>query len=152
MDWDRGDRDKAGDYLSTGDMAKVMGLVCRNAPEAVLKEVNKTCQETFEKFGISCCQPTGESTCQSKLVEMFEIALINGLPWDSNLTKWAVSGGFVEILKMVRSNGYAVDLTEVCLSAIEYGKLEVLEWAILSGYEMDDGMKMLAKQKWPDVF
>jgi hypothetical protein len=141
-------RAKAGDHLSANDLAKVMELVCKNAPQPALKEVNTTCQKTFEKYGISCCQ----TTCEITLVSMFELALIKGLPWDSKMTEWAVMNGFVGVLNMIKSNGYIIDLKEVCTGAIEHDKLEVLEWAILSGHEMDDGMKMMAKQKWPTQF
>lgn len=149
MDWSDGRTGPAGNYLSKNDMAKVMELVCQNVPQSALKEVNKTCQKTFEKYGISC---SGGTTCQTKLVDMFEMALVDGLPWDSKMTEWAVMGGFVGILKMVKSNGCIIDLKEVCMGAIQHNKLEILEWAILSGYEMNDDIKMLAKQKWPAFF
>jgi hypothetical protein len=145
-------RAKAGDYLSENDLAKVMELVCKNAPQAALKEVDTTCQKTFEKYGISCCQTADQPTCQTKLVDMFEIALVNGLSWDSKMTEWAVMNGFVEILKLVKSNGCTVDLKEVGSDAIKHDKMDVLEWAILSGYEMDDGTKILAKQRWSAFF
>jgi len=71
--------------------------------------------------------------------------------WDSFTCAVAALHGHLEVLQWARSNGCYWD-SHTCSWAAHNGHLEVLQWARENGCPWNSATKILAKQKWPNVF